>query len=185
VSVARSRSLRRPERWGWHRLDDRSARLIVERAGVRAGEVVVDLGAGTGALTSALVDAGAHVVAVERHPERVATLRRRFGDLGVTVVAADVRSLRWPGRPFRVVANPPWSAAEEIRAGLLRAPRLIRADLVLPRWLVHRWAGTSPRIGVGPSVRAEAFQPPARTGAAVAVIAGRASAQLTGRGRRR
>lgn len=173
MSAPRSRPPRRQERWGWHRLDDRSARLIVERAEVRAGELVLDLGAGTGALTAALVDAGARIVAVERHPDRLATLRRRFAANTVTVVRADVRNLRLPGRPFRVVANPPWSAAEEIRSALLRAPRLIRADLVLPRWLVHRWAAASPRIAIGQSLRAEAFTPPAPTGAAVAVIAGR------------
>lgn len=148
---------------------------MVERAGVRAGELAVDLGAGTGALTAALLDAGAHVLAVERHPDRVAALRRRYADGAVTVVPADVRCLRWPRHPFCVVANPPWSAAEEIRSALLRAPRLTRADLVLPRWLVRRWAAASPRIGIGASVRAEAFLPPAPTGAAVAVIIGRAA----------
>ena len=149
---------------------------MVDHAGVRAGDVVVDLGAGTGALTAALVTAGARVVAVELHPDRVADLRHRFVGEPVTVVRADVRALRFPRRAFRVVANPPWAAAEGIRTALLRAPRLVRADLVLPRWLVHRWAAGSPRIGVGASIRAEAFTPPAPTGAGVAVIAGRADA---------
>ena len=148
---------------------------MVERAGVGAGDVVVDLGAGTGALTAALVAAGARVVAVEMHPGRVDGLRRRFAAAPVRVVRADVRSLRFPRRPFRVVANPPWSAAEAVRSSLLRAPQLVRADLVVPRWLVQRWAAASPRIGVGASIRAESFSPPAPTGAGVAVISGRAA----------
>ena len=49
--------------------------------------------------------------------------------------------------------------AESVRAHLLRAPALVRADLVLPRWLVHRWAAQSPRIAVGSSLRAESFSP--------------------------
>ena len=35
----------------------------------------------------------------------------------------------------------------------------MRADLVLPRWLVHRWADDSARIEVGASLRAELFVP--------------------------
>ncbi len=168
-----SASRTRPARWGWHRLDPAVARRVVADAGIRRGDLVVDLGAGTGALTQALVDVGAHVVAVERHPRRVEHLAVRFADHRVTVVEADLRSLRLPRRPFRVVANPPWSIAEEVRAALLRSSPLVRADLVLPRWLVHRWADRDPRIRVNGSIRAESFTPHAPTGAAVAVISRR------------
>ena len=147
----------------------------MRRAGIAPGDLVVDLGAGRGALTAALVEAGAHVVAVEIHPGRLADLRDRFAGRPVTVVGADIDGLRLPRRPFRVVANPPWARAEAVRSTLLRAPALVRADLVLPRWLVHRWAAGSPRIGVGPSIRAESFTPRAPNGAGVAVISGRAA----------
>ena len=54
------------------------------RAAIRPGDLVVDLGAGHGALTSALLDAGARVVAVELHPARARlaarAVRRRRGD---------------------------------------------------------------------------------------------------------
>jgi 23S rRNA (adenine-N6)-dimethyltransferase len=149
----------------------------VRRAGIRAGDLVVDLGAGHGVLTAALLDAGAHVVAVELHPARLAVLRDRFDRAPVTVVRADAAGVRLPRRPFRVVANPPWSCAESIRANLLRAPGLVRADLVLPRWLVHRWAGASADVEVGASLRAESFVPRAPTGSAVAVVHGRRAAR--------
>jgi 23S rRNA (adenine-N6)-dimethyltransferase len=145
----------------------------VARADIRHGELVVDLGAGTGALTAALVEAGARVIAIELHPARVAELRSRFASAPVTVVRADVSRARLPRRPFRVVANPPWSLAETVRASLLRSPSLVRADLVLPRWLVRRWAERYPRIAVGSSLRSESFTPPAPTGATVAVLRGR------------
>jgi 23S rRNA (adenine-N6)-dimethyltransferase len=147
---------------------------VVQRAGVGAGELVVDLGAGHGALTAALVAAGARVVAVELHPQRLAVLRERFADAAVTVVRADVADVRLPRAPFRVVANPPWALAEAVRGRLLRAPALVQADLVLPRWLVHRWAQSSARVTVGASLRAESFVPPAPTGSAVAVLHGAA-----------
>ena len=171
----------RPNHWGWHRLQPDAARHVVRRAGVRPGDLVVDLGAGHGALTAALVAAGAQVVAIELHPARLDALRDRFAGRDVTVVAADIGAARLPRRPFRVVANPPWALAETIRASLLRSPALVRADLVLPRWLVHRWAQRSPRIEAGCSLRAESFTPPAPTGTAVAVVHGR---HRSGRGER-
>jgi 23S rRNA (adenine-N6)-dimethyltransferase len=110
------------------------------------------------------------VIAVELHPGRAASLRRRFDRDAVTVVTADVRRVRWPRRPFTVVANPPWSALEEIRAALERQPRLRAAHLVVPRWLARRWDAAHPHVLVAGSVRAEAFTPPAPTGAAVVVL---------------
>jgi 16S rRNA A1518/A1519 N6-dimethyltransferase RsmA/KsgA/DIM1 with predicted DNA glycosylase/AP lyase activity len=58
--------------WGWHRLADEWAARVVAAAAVGPGELVLDIGAGTGALTGPLVRAGARVVAVELHP-RVST----------------------------------------------------------------------------------------------------------------
>lgn len=76
-------------RWGWDALDDRWARHIVAVAAIEAGDLVLDIGAGTGALTAPLVEAGAGVIAVELHQRRVDILRRRFADAQVTVVRAD------------------------------------------------------------------------------------------------
>ncbi len=99
--------------WGWHRLGHEWAARIVAQAGIRPGELVLDIGAGEGALTAPLIRAGARVVAVELHPARAERLRHQFP--GVTVVHADAASLRLPGRPFRVVASPPYG----ISAGLV------------------------------------------------------------------
>jgi len=98
--------------WGWHRLDDEWAARIVAAAEVRPGELVLDIGAGTGALTSHLVRAGARVVAVELHPARATLLRQRFPD--ITVVEADARSLPLPRSTFRVVANPPYGITADL-----------------------------------------------------------------------
>lgn len=127
--------------WGWHRLDADWSRTIVDTAGIRPGERIVEVGAGTGSLTAALVAAGAQVLAVELHPARVAQLRSRFAGAAVTVVEADAREFRWPRQPFRALANPPFGISGPLLQALLD-PRnaLQRADLVLQRAVVNRYA---------------------------------------------
>ena len=39
---------------------------MVEAAGIQPGDLVLEIGPGTGSLTKALVEAGAHVIAVEK-----------------------------------------------------------------------------------------------------------------------
>jgi 23S rRNA (adenine-N6)-dimethyltransferase len=117
----------------------------VADAGVRPGELVLDIGAGHGAITAALVGAGARVLAVELHPGRADRLAARFAGGPVTVLRVDALDVRLPARPFRVVASPPYG----ISSGLLRlltgpGSRLVAADLVLQRAVVRRWTGGTP-----------------------------------------
>jgi len=158
--------------WGWHRLDHEWAARIVAEAGIRPGELVLDIGAGEGALTTPLIRAGARVVAVELHPGRVTRLRNQFPE--VTVVHADARNLRLPGRPFRVVASPPYGITAEL-LGLLLAPgsQLVAADLVLQRAVARKHASRrarSFRLSIGPAVPRRAFRPPPQVDSAVLVI---------------
>ncbi len=127
-------------RWGWYRLTDAAARRLVDGAAIRPGELVVDIGAGTGGLTHHLVEAGAEVLAIELHPKRAADLRDRFADDPVTVVQAAVDDFRLPKRPFRVVANPPFARGSALVRRLTHPKvRLVQADLVLPIQVVQRW----------------------------------------------
>lgn len=141
-------------------------------ARVRPGELVLDLGAGEGALTAHLVAAGARVVAVELHPRRAGVLCERFP--GITVLQADAVAVPLPGRPFRVVANPPYGISSALLHRLL-APgsRLVAADLVLQRAVVRKHAaGGARRFGVtaGLTVPRRAFRPPPQVDSAVLVV---------------
>ena len=173
-------------RWGWHELTERWARQIVDDAGIAPGDLVLDIGAGTGGLTAPLVAAGARVVAVELHPVRCRILRRRFADANVVVVQADAGDLRLPRRPFRVVANPPFALTTALLKRILQpGSALVTADLVVPRHAARRWTLPSAHgahrwqqvyaPSTGRSLPARAFRPPATQPVAVLRIRRRAA----------
>jgi 23S rRNA (adenine-N6)-dimethyltransferase len=137
---------------GWHRLRSRAlADDIVRSAGVRPGELVLDLGAGDGMLTAPLVAAGARVVAVELDERSVAALRARFPH--VEVVHADATQVALPPEPFRVVANLPFAVGTPILRRLLDDPNvpLQRADVIV------EWGLAAKRAAVWPSTLASVY----------------------------
>jgi 23S rRNA (adenine-N6)-dimethyltransferase len=162
--------------WGWHRLDEAWAARIVDGAGIRPGDLVLDIGAGKGALTGPLVDAGARVLAVELHPQRAAYLRRRFATADVTVVEVDAGAeLLLPHKPFRVVANPPYHISSRLLRTLTRrGSRMVRADLVLQKAFARKTAALAQggwRATTGISVPRHAFQPRPQVDSTVLVLA--------------
>jgi SAM-dependent methyltransferase len=62
---------------------------IVEELDLREGRIVLDLGAGTGKLTRALVPTGARVIAVEPGEQMLAELRRLLPDIETKLGAAE------------------------------------------------------------------------------------------------
>jgi 23S rRNA (adenine-N6)-dimethyltransferase len=176
----------KPTRWGWHRLDSRWADRLVENAGITSGDFVLDIGAGTGALTRPMVRRGARVIAIELHPTRAKDLRREFADDNVTVVQTDGADVRLPRRPFRVVANPPFSISVAVLRRLTDpGSRLIRADVIVPWHVAERWVwGTPPGAGrwrkefecsLGRPIPRSAFSPPPPSGVSTLVIQRRSS----------
>jgi 23S rRNA (adenine-N6)-dimethyltransferase len=148
----RSSSGSRPH--GRHFLRSRRlADALVADAGIGAGDVVLDLGAGAGALTHALARRAARVWAVELDAELADELRRRFAGTNVRVVHADTTRLRWPDEPFKVVANLPFDSAAAILRALLDDPAvpLVAADLVV------QWELAVKRAAVWPSTFAGAY----------------------------
>ncbi|MEP6909973.1 MAG: rRNA adenine dimethyltransferase family protein [Actinomycetota bacterium] len=128
---------RRPSRVapGQHFL--RSSRLasdFVREAGVARGDLVVDIGAGTGVLTRALAATGARVTALEADPALAGQLRRAFSSTDtVRLVEVDVLRWAWPRESFSVVANLPFANSGAILRHLLEDPRsaLQRAELIV------------------------------------------------------
>ncbi len=171
-----------PNPAGAHFLRDRALiAQLVRACGAGDGRLVLDLGAGRGAITAALAAAGARVIAVERDPRLAAGLQRRFdSDPRVRVVEADLRTVPLPRREFLVVASPPFSLTTVLCRRLLGDPavRLAGAELVV-EWGAARWlAGARPRdaetawwaaryqVRLARAVSAAAFVPPPRADAA-------------------
>ena len=63
--------------------------LVADAAHIRPGEVVLEVGPGEGALTQALLERGAHIVAVEKDVRLIAALREKFGGKNVEIVEGD------------------------------------------------------------------------------------------------
>ncbi len=128
-------------RWGWYRLADEFAEALVDSSAVRAGDLVLDLGAGGGAITHRLAALGVRVIAFELHEGRAAQLDARFAGVDtVRVVQADITDLRLPRRRFHVVANPPFALCSPVLRQLTARPSaLVGASLVLPNDVAARW----------------------------------------------
>jgi 23S rRNA (adenine-N6)-dimethyltransferase len=156
---------------------------LVDGSGVGDRDLVVDIGAGNGLISAALVRRGAQVLAIERDPSLVDRLRAKFATWpAVTVVEGDVLETPPPDGPFRVVANIPFGITTKILRHLLDADALVRADLIVQAE-VARKRGTGGRgtllnacwepwyeFGTGARIAATAFRPRPRVDAAVLIV---------------
>jgi 23S rRNA (adenine-N6)-dimethyltransferase len=118
---------------------------------ITESDLVLEIGAGSGALTIPLASRGARVLALERDPVWARRLQHRLRSLGlsdrVRILVADFRVVELPSEPFRVVANPPFSLTTSILRKLLdnpgRGPQ--RADLLLQWEVAQKRAHHPPR----------------------------------------
>ena len=138
----------RRRRLGQNFLRPEFADRLVAEADFRTGELVVEIGAGLGAITFALAHRGIDVVAVEVDPVWAERLRDRVRTAGpgrVRVVEADFLSLTLPVRPFRVMGSLPFGKTTDILRRLFDNPGvpLKRADVIV-QWEVARKRAAAP-----------------------------------------
>jgi SAM-dependent methyltransferase len=99
--------------------------LFADFAGIEAGQRVLDVGAGTGALTSELVRRGADVSAADPSPPFVAALHERFPDIGVHEAPAE--QLPWPDEAFdAALAQLVITFMRDAPAGIAEMRRVVR-----------------------------------------------------------
>ena len=147
--------LRAKKSWGQNFLGDEAVLDDIARlAAPRAGEVVLELGAGLGHLTARLLVRGARVVAVERDRDMAAVLRAELGD-AITLLEADAARLdlaalaREHGRPaegggpprLAVAGNLPYHLTSPILFAILdQVQHVSRAVFLLQREVAERLA---------------------------------------------
>ena len=131
-ALLRERGIRPSKALGQNFLVDRNVLAkIVEAAALPPGARVLEVGAGLGVLTAALLDAGARVTAVEKDEALWPVLRERFGGRpGFSLVEGDALELDWdallgaPDGPRHLVSNLPYSVGSRVvvDAALCAAP---------------------------------------------------------------
>ncbi|MBL0920994.1 MAG: ribosomal RNA small subunit methyltransferase A [Phycisphaerales bacterium] len=109
-------------------IDANLARKLVEASAVGAGDAVLEVGPGAGALTETLLELGCRVIACEMDAGLCALLRERFGGR-ITLIEGDCLAgkhklnpaiVQAVGEsPFRLVANLPYNAATPLMTLLL------------------------------------------------------------------
>ncbi|MCC7389088.1 MAG: ribosomal RNA small subunit methyltransferase A [Phycisphaerales bacterium] len=126
-----SRGLSPLKRFGQNFLIDQNlVRKLVDEAGVTPGELVLEVGPGTGTLTEELLGRGCGVIACELDRGLAALLRDRLGaSERFTLVEGDCLGGKRHvspevvgaigGRPFVLVANLPYGAATPLMLALL------------------------------------------------------------------
>ena len=179
-SIAERWGIRPTKQWGQNFVvDANTVRRIVRLAGVRPGDVVLEVGPGVGSLTLGLLAAGAHVVAVEIDPVLAEALpdtvaRLRPDDVGrLDVIAGDaLRVTDLPRVPDALVANLPYNVAVPVVLRLLETFPSLRTGLVMVQSEVADRLVAPPgsrTYGV-PSVKLAWFAHAARAGAVPASV---------------
>lgn len=138
--------------WSQHFLrDPRLADDLVARLRWPPGGIVLEPGAGRGAITRALADAGYRVVAIEKDPLLHRTLQSRLGARkDVECHRGDILAWPLPQEPYAVVSNVPFSITAALVRRLLDAPHTPdEVLLIVQREAAERWAGSAEtRIGL-------------------------------------
>jgi 16S rRNA (adenine1518-N6/adenine1519-N6)-dimethyltransferase len=154
------------KRLGQHFLrDQRTIHRIIDALNPKAGETIIEIGPGTGALTSVLVERAGRVIAVEFDNKLAPLLQERFGGFAnFKLVMADALTVDFckeilPAPSARLVANLPYNISTAILQRLI-AQRSCMEEMVLmlQREVVERLlapAGTTDRGFI--SVLVEAY----------------------------
>ncbi|WP_238403266.1 23S ribosomal RNA methyltransferase Erm [Paenibacillus mesophilus] len=159
---------------------------MIALAKITPRDLVLDIGAGTGAITFPLAAKAAHVLAVENDPTYVRKLSSKLNDqTNIRIKQIDFLQLHLPKEPFCVVANIPYSITTPIFAKLLSQPaavKLQRAVLLIEKGAAKRFTATpitDPRIlgwrmwyeiRLVRTVSPNHFSPPPRVDSAVVTV---------------
>lgn len=117
---------------------------IVEKSGVMSDEVVVEIGAGKGALTEVLSQRSKTVYSFEIDDELQEFLKEKFDGTNVNFVFQDVMKIsdeeinQMVGEKFRLVANLPYYVTSPILTRFLQNPNMVSATVMVQEEVADR-----------------------------------------------
>ena len=119
-------------------------RRLVSTAAIADDDTVYEIGPGRGIITAELARVAIRVIAIEKDPQLVRTLRERFRERNnVEVVEGDFlrHNLHELG-PYKIFANIPYNiTAEIVRKILFSRPQPVEAFLIMQREPARKFAG--------------------------------------------
>ncbi len=129
-------------------VDGNILRKIISVSKVEAGDLVLEIGPGPGALTQALLEAGAHVIAVEKDPILAKALEGlQTNDNRLTIYCEDIMLFKLEavltpilmnGKRAKVIANLPYNITTPIIVKLAPQRHLISAMILMVQEEVAR-----------------------------------------------
>lgn len=129
----------------------RLVRTLVAQSSLGAGDLALEIGPGDGAITTALVEACRHVIAVEKDVHQIERLGNRFGrDPRLTLFGGDFLDFPLPASRYKVFASIPYNATAAI-VGKLTTGTAPPEDayLVVQREAANRFMGEPSETLVG------------------------------------
>ena len=176
--------------------DDESLDAMVAAADVQPGDTVLEIGPGLGTLTSKLLEAGAHVVAVEFDHDLAVALPGRVQHKNLQVIEHDILSFDLAQLPadYKVAANIPYYLTSNLLRVLCESPNLFSNAALLVQQEVAERVVAKPgqtsmlsvsvqfycNVGLGPVVPAELFTPPPKVDSQILMLEYRKSPLYAG-----
>ena len=137
---------RRPAPAGQHFLGHRTAAEVVRHARFAPGDLVVEIGAGRGVLTSEIAPRAGRVLAFELDPVLARRLVHRFETVrNVRIVRGDALRVPLPREPFRALGNIPFGITNALLRRLLAERSMSRADLIVQEQVARELTARRPR----------------------------------------
>lgn len=158
---------------------------LVQLARIHREDTVIDIGAGTGAITFPLAEKAGTVIAIENDPAFIRKLKSKIHEVNnIRIMEMDVLRFELPRRPFCVVANIPFSITSPIFDKFLghSSQQLQRAVFIIEKGAAKRFTATpitNPQIltwriwydiRLVRTVPSNHFSPPPRVDSAVVTV---------------
>ena len=103
----------------------RLALILIGHSNLKKRDLVIEIGAGSGVITSALAHRVNHVIAIEPDPQTAQKLKtnlEKHHNENVTIVQQDFLDYELPNTPYKIFSNPPFHLSSKIIHRLIESP---------------------------------------------------------------